>query len=649
MTLLSQLKNEYPGTWTPQCAEALQHALATLSSKVQSRSTSLTHRIDHLSATTAQLHVHLENTVNAFDALANHQFIESRVYEDDDTARTDRATGPKEPVQNSAQLKQSSAILHGTAALALFAQSGEAPADQYNQRPLPCLIGSHEYYSDPGLGIALRVAQPVDVENGDGLVDDEASVDGQGLFDSEEEEMGIGPLGHERLREKSSGEGEGGREEELKRNDAVKVQARLDMGIPGFGVVKGSGGLFDSDEEIMPLREGVGGHGIDRMDRMDDGEGERERVEEPGKQKQKKKAFSGLFDSSDESDAFEEDPVALMGAEEKGELKDVRAPTAARRVKGSLFSDSDSESGDSGLFPSSSVKQRDVQVSSPGQPGKLKPAEVPGPKPFPSELDETVEKRPNEAEESSKERGAAYVKGTGVSKSAFLSELNAALGQGRPPVGLLKEEVGNVASSKEETKRDRVQESISNTNEVLLSRPTIPSRRKRPKGRKKVSFTPTAPRPKSVITRETDNVPQVKPAARVKKSSGLFDDSSNDDVERQPEGREILPEVKADTKSDPRPDPELGPSGLFYDSSSDDCKQQPKLKEIVSEVKPDPKPDLKSDPKPKKTSKGLFDDSSDDETESDLFSSARQSTFKASSLAKTSLFGDSDSDSGLFD
>ena len=522
--------------------------------------------------------------MNTFDALANHQFIESRVYEDDDRA----SNGSVRQLQRSQRAKEeieASAIRNGISALALFSQPGETPADQYNQRPLPCLIGSHEYYADPGLGISSRVAQfqPNGTVHGanNGNLDPDLDLD----VDVDVE-----------------GDGGGGM-------DGAKVEEE--------------GGLFESDEEEPQIVQGVPGGEADVVaakEPVREAVGE-DQTKEPARDhsatqqqarrsellgnaefsavREKPKAFSGLFDSSEES---EEETEEVVKAGESSRTDDaVLSRAQLPRVKGTLFSDSESDSEDSGLFPAAEEEEHEKE-----------PEIVEG---LPSETLQASSEHDEEQVEAETvvPKHASAEKGEASRKVAFLSELNAALGKSFDPARVapkVDDDKGNSQSASENVHKN---EDLSSSNQVVLSRPTIPARRKRPKGRIK------SPR----------KIPSKSSREHVASTEESTSESTSNVVKASPsiDPATIVPLTGEN-------------SGLF-----DDVQEEKRNEESNDK---DAKPEPKVAAKPPK-SKGLFDDDSDDDEETDLFSSTRHSTFKASSLAKTSLFGDSDSDSGLFD
>ena len=133
------------------------------------RSKGIVEDIDNLASDVAQADVRLHNTFNEFMMLADGQFIENRVYEDDDSdseGEGEEETKESSGEKNVEDVKQVlvAAFQDGIEALKLFYDTVEDTEEEvveenkiediYNIRPLPFIIGTQQFIdsSDAGLG-----------------------------------------------------------------------------------------------------------------------------------------------------------------------------------------------------------------------------------------------------------------------------------------------------------------------------------------------------------------------------------------------------------------------------------------------------------------------------------------------------------------
>lgn len=156
MTTLDDLKKNTQ--WSLQSDIQLFDYLQSFSNNLTVKTKTLVDQVEDLSHETAEIDVRLRNTFNEFLMLADTQFIENRVYDDEG--------GDEEPVRQSEPvvaddpaviIKESMAL--GMEALKYF--FGEENANQedmfddiYNSRPLPFVIGTKLFIesADAGLG-----------------------------------------------------------------------------------------------------------------------------------------------------------------------------------------------------------------------------------------------------------------------------------------------------------------------------------------------------------------------------------------------------------------------------------------------------------------------------------------------------------------
>ena len=83
MSVFAKLANESTDTWSLQSDTVLATCLSDLSVSINERSSSLFDKIAEANKLTHETHTRMHNVVNEFAILANTQFIENRVYEED--------------------------------------------------------------------------------------------------------------------------------------------------------------------------------------------------------------------------------------------------------------------------------------------------------------------------------------------------------------------------------------------------------------------------------------------------------------------------------------------------------------------------------------------------------------------------------------
>lgn len=174
--------------WTLHSDRELHLYLKSYSGSLIGRIKSLEDSVRQLSTQADRSNVRLRNTLNQFLSLSDSQFIENRVYdEEQDEFSFDTSVKPIEqplttekepessqmktpPGEESIASKYRKALEMGMEAMKLFAIYDEnemlepnfdTVLDIYNERPLPFIIGSREFLEDDtlGLGAAPEVAR----------------------------------------------------------------------------------------------------------------------------------------------------------------------------------------------------------------------------------------------------------------------------------------------------------------------------------------------------------------------------------------------------------------------------------------------------------------------------------------------------------
>ncbi|RHY33596.1 hypothetical protein DYB32_001525 [Aphanomyces invadans] len=416
--------------WTLAEDAALASQLKLFSQQLFAKTKELENSIWELGLAAEKSDVRLNNTINHFLMLSDSQFIENRVYEEDEdeivkdemktttepssTATTapgeSTTTDSKDVATEDAKKKEiqvvdqyrcsalmmmdhvslvrRTALTLGMEALKLFAVGDEEDVlDIYNERPLPFVIGTKEFLEDEYLG--LGAAPDSDDENDE----DESGED----YSSEEEES--------EEEESEEDEEEGSEEEESDEESIEPVQAKRPPMPPMPPPRPSEEWENESTDDLFghrtpkpraqasaaPSRRGLFGMDDDDDDDSDDSH--------PGPSTSKAKSNS-LFAPEDLGrDLFDGKPSAAAPAPPPkldlfGELRaragktrvasdddsdeglfgssskpPARQPSAAATPAGlSLFgeSDSDAESSSSGLFGRQTSTAKDLKRPPPG-------------------------------------------------------------------------------------------------------------------------------------------------------------------------------------------------------------------------------------------------------------------------------------------
>jgi hypothetical protein len=191
---LGEMRNN-SSDWTLACDSGLLNFLKEFGSKMMQRTTDLNRQVGGLVADTQRANVQLLNTVNEFLLLSNTQFIESRVWGENEGIKKEEEKKPEAaaaaaPGSESAasggdaiDQRYREAIGLGVAAMALtsFGRQPKAPVavaappegadgaaesaapaddsesedehDRFNRRPLPFVIGTEEFDEDDRVGL----------------------------------------------------------------------------------------------------------------------------------------------------------------------------------------------------------------------------------------------------------------------------------------------------------------------------------------------------------------------------------------------------------------------------------------------------------------------------------------------------------------
>ena len=164
--------------WSLDSDMRLFEALKHFSASIVERSQAVENKIDSLCSRTVQTDVRLRNTFNEFLMLCNTQFIENRVYEEDETMAAEpdaaRAGGAGDegdegaaPSEETMRAAWRVAVTAGAEALSqklFFDDDGasqfddggaddEGAEDIYNARPLPFVIGTPGFLDSDDAGI----------------------------------------------------------------------------------------------------------------------------------------------------------------------------------------------------------------------------------------------------------------------------------------------------------------------------------------------------------------------------------------------------------------------------------------------------------------------------------------------------------------
>ncbi|KAJ0397508.1 hypothetical protein P43SY_005634 [Pythium insidiosum] len=221
--------------WTLHSDRELHLFLKSYSAELFERTKTLENQVRDVAMEADAAHVRLRNTFNQFLMLSNNQFIENRVYDEEQgeefgaetvnapTTATgeENASGSSDPATastaapetaadsnvkekssgDSVVTKYRSALEKGLEAMKLFATLDDDESDTssqfdtvldiYNERPLPFIIGTREFLEDETLGLG---APPDDDDDSDSVSsDDSESEYGSSYSSSDESEVSEAP------------------------------------------------------------------------------------------------------------------------------------------------------------------------------------------------------------------------------------------------------------------------------------------------------------------------------------------------------------------------------------------------------------------------------------------------------------------------
>ena len=137
------------------------------------KSKDLIRKVDDLSFHVVDSEIRLRNTFNEFIMLADSQFMENRVYEDDDSEEVEEKEDGTARHEEDPLSLMKSAYTCGLQALKLFyseeddGNQDEKSEDIYNSRPLPFVIGTLSYQASHDVGVGGFDAE--DDDEGDGV------------------------------------------------------------------------------------------------------------------------------------------------------------------------------------------------------------------------------------------------------------------------------------------------------------------------------------------------------------------------------------------------------------------------------------------------------------------------------------------------
>jgi len=179
---LDELRGETK-TWTLASDAGLLHYLQEFSNRILSRTKDLESQVDALVFETKAADVKVHNTFNEFLQLSNSQFIENRVYDDDESLApqegTEKASTQPQLTQEQMEAilvpKYTEAIAFGVEALHTLTldhaeheeetEDGEQErptkkarkeSDIYSRHPLPAIIGTKEFNEDEYCGLVVE-------------------------------------------------------------------------------------------------------------------------------------------------------------------------------------------------------------------------------------------------------------------------------------------------------------------------------------------------------------------------------------------------------------------------------------------------------------------------------------------------------------
>ncbi|XP_060533429.1 WASH complex subunit 2 isoform X2 [Cylas formicarius] len=158
------------GNWSLAGDVALLNNLKAFSEKVLNETVQISRNVDKLLDNVNDVGIRLDLAKNEFQSLRNSQFVESRVYEDDETidgaSKSDNKGEPADLTEDQKEMVIKQAIQTGLKVMANYYDKVAITAatdvdrgyilqskDSYAHRPLPYLVGSQEWYMKWHVGL----------------------------------------------------------------------------------------------------------------------------------------------------------------------------------------------------------------------------------------------------------------------------------------------------------------------------------------------------------------------------------------------------------------------------------------------------------------------------------------------------------------
>nr|CCA21254.1 conserved hypothetical protein [Albugo laibachii Nc14] len=356
--------------WTLHSDRELHLYLRSYSGSLIGRIKSLEDSVRQLSTQADRSNVRLRNTLNQFLLLSDSQFIENRVYDEEQdefssnvTVKTDEKLieeSEKEPEnsqikapppgEESIASKYRKALEMGMEAMKLFAiydddeetsePNFDTVLDIYNERPLPFIIGSREFLEDDtlGLGAAPEIDRSSSSSFGDDSSSDYSASDSASASFSDESNESE-EMSNERRKQKSKGnDGNGLFRQALVPADHTEDDFSDEDGFDGQNALEldsdNESGLFGRTQRSQPA--------IERSRKMSSSSSDSD--------------TSGLFGSSRNAPPITQARPAPNIAQAAAVAASSRAAQEVKQSaieKSSRMSSSSSDSDTSGLFGSS--------------------------------------------------------------------------------------------------------------------------------------------------------------------------------------------------------------------------------------------------------------------------------------------------------
>ncbi|CAI5705516.1 unnamed protein product [Peronospora farinosa] len=240
---LSELTSEV-SNWTLHSDHLLHAFLKRYSTDLFARTKHLETCVRNIAAEADSAHVRLKNTFNQFLLLSNNQFMENRVYDEEqeefftfennmtisekqevekhpekDKLETDEPIASDKRVEAAAEsivTKYRAALDMGLEAMKLFVMMDdeeeekserlsqfETVLDIYNERPLPFIIGTREFLEDETLGLGAAPEEDSDSVSGSSYTSSYSSSDSDSKSESSQTSREIKKRSHSRYRSSS--------------------------------------------------------------------------------------------------------------------------------------------------------------------------------------------------------------------------------------------------------------------------------------------------------------------------------------------------------------------------------------------------------------------------------------------------------------